>query len=321
MELMVGDIGGTNARFAIANRAADGQIALSDEQKFRVADYVSLESAWKAYVERLGRTPPAVASVAVAAPVDKPRITLANNPWAIVPADVQAQMGLRELHFVNDFAAVAHAVRVLPPDRLGHVAGPDQPLPDAGPVTVLGPGTGLGVALLITGGDGRVIPTEGGHMDFAPLDYIEDRILAELRQRYRRVSVERIVAGPGLLNLYESIARIEGREFRAMEDSALWAKVQSDPDTLVRAAFDRWCMTLGSVAGDLALAQGAKAVVIAGGIIPRIAHLLSVSGFHARFTAKGRFEAMMKAMPIRRVLHPEPGLLGAAAAYFLEHDR
>jgi glucokinase len=211
---------------------------------------------------------------------------------------------------------VAHAVSVCGSQDFEPVAGPPEGLPSAGVVSVIGPGTGLGVAALLMGRPARVIPTEGGHIDFAPLDSLEDMLLSQLRARFRRVSVERIVSGPGLQNIHSALAAIEGRALTPRDDKALWEAALGGEDSLAEAAFDRWCLAFGSVAGDLALAQGAEAVVLAGGMLPRVQHLLPASGFHARFTAKGRFEQRMAGIPILRITHPEPGLLGAAAAWF-----
>lgn len=316
MELVSADIGGTHCRFAIATQHGDGHITLSHEAKLKVAEHASLQTAFEAYREGLGRAVPRNAAIAVAAPVEGELLKLTNNPWVIRPALTAERLGLESAMLVNDFAAVAHAVAVCTPDDFAHIAGPGEGLPANGVVSVIGPGTGLGVAMLLTGPRPRVVATEGGHIDFAPLDSLEDMLLTQLRARFRRVSVERIVAGPGLANIHAALAAIEGRAVPARDDKALWEAALVEKDPLAEAAFDRWCLSLGSVAGDLALAQGADAVVLAGGMLPRVQHLLPQSGFHARFTAKGRFEARMAAIPILRITHPEPGLLGAAAAWF-----
>lgn len=319
-EVLAADIGGTHARFAIATRAADGRILLGHEAKLKVADFASLETAVQSYRGRLGRAAPARAAIAVACPIEGDLLKLTNNPWAIRPATAAAQLGLDEALFINDFAAVAHAVSVCPPDMFEHLAGPDAPLPAEGAVSVVGPGTGLGVALLLTGRHPRVVATEGGHIDYAPLDSLEDRILHHLRERYRRVSVERLVSGPGLVNIHAALASIEGRAVPPRADTALWEAALTGGDALARTAFDRWCLALGSVTGDLALAHAAQGVVLAGGMLPRVRHLLADSGFHARFVAKGRFEMRMSGLPILHITHPEPGLLGAAAALFNRED-
>lgn len=319
-ELVTADVGGTHARFAIATRAADGRIKLGHEAKLKVADHASLQTAFEAFAAGAGRPLPKAAAIAVAAPVEGELLKLTNNPWVIRPAHIAERMGLDDVLLVNDFAAVAHAVSVCGQDDFASVAGPKAGLPAEGVVSVIGPGTGLGVAVLLTGLVPRVIPTEGGHLDFAPLDSLEDMLLSQLRARFRRVSVERIVSGPGLQNIHAALAAIEGRAVPPRDDRELWAAALEGGDSLAEAAFDRWCLALGSVTGDLALAQGAEAVVLAGGMLPRVEHLLPASGFHARFTAKGRFEQRMAAIPILRITHPEPGLLGAAAAWFASRN-
>jgi glucokinase len=321
MEILAADIGGTNARFAIATPGAEG-VTLSHAEALKVAEHASLETAWEAYSARLRRPLPERLALAVATPIDGDVLKFTNSPWVIRPAALAERGGFSAVTLVNDFAAVAHAVAMLPERELAHVAGTDASLPATGAITVLGPGTGLGVALLLREvGGARIVPTEGGHMDFAPLDSLEDRMLDRLRARFRRVSVERIVSGPGLGAIHAALASLEGRPIVEQSDADLWATALAGKDALARAALDRWCLSLGAVAGDLALAHGASAVVLAGGLAARVAPLLASSGFHARFTAKGRFEARMAALPIRRVTFDQPGLLGAAAAFLAEHGR
>ena len=260
--------------------------------------------------------PPAVA-IAVAGPVGGEIIQFTNNPWIIRPALIPEKLGAQRHVVVNDFAAVAHAVAQADAAHLLHLCGPDTPLPETGTISVVGPGTGLGVAQLWRSGGSNyhVQPTEGGHIDYAPLDKIEDAILARLRGRHRRVSVERVVAGPGIVDIYETLASIEGRAIVSLSDKELWALGTSGEDSLAAAAVDRFCLSLGSVAGDLALAHGAGALVMAGGLGLRIKDSLIRSGFAERFCAKGRFEALMAAMPVKLITHPQPGLFGAAAAF------
>jgi glucokinase len=222
---------------------------------------------------------------------------------------------------INDFGAVGHAVARAGDEHFVHLAGPETRLPPSGTLSIVGPGTGLGVAHVWRDGHGsyRVQPTEGGHIDFAPLDTIEDAILARLRQRYRRVSVERVVSGPGLIDIYEALAGMEGRSVQPADDKTLWQLGLSGEDSLAAAAVGRFCLSLGAVAGDIALAQGASGVVIAGGLGLRIRDTLLRSGFAERFRAKGRFSALMGALPVKLITHPQPGLYGAAAAFAAEH--
>jgi glucokinase len=322
MQIVAADIGGTNARFAIAEVSAGKVVYLGEAVTFKTADYTSFETAWQAFAAGLDEQVPRAAGIAIAAPVHNEVIKLTNSPWVIRPATLTTQLHLDRLTLVNDFGAVGHAVAHAEEASFSHICGPDVPLPEVGVISVVGPGTGLGVAHILRR-DGRyfVNETEGGHIDFAPLDTIEDAILIRLRQRYRRVSTERLVSGPGLANIYEALAAIESKAAKLGDDKTLWADAIEGSDPLAAAALDRFCMSLGSVAGDIALAQGAGAVVIAGGVGSRIAGILPRSGFSERFVAKGRFERMMAALPVKLITHPEPGLYGAAAAFAEEHAR
>ena len=316
------DIGGTHARFAIAELEAGGRITVGDPTTLHTRDHASFQTAWEEYRRRQGGTLPRAAALGVAGPISGDIIRLTNNPWIIRPALVREKLGVERFSIVNDFEAVAHAVARLPADRFAHLSGPDQPLGTDGTISVLGPGTGLGVAHLWRGANGayRVQATEGGHIDFAPLDAIEDAILANLRRRHMRVSVERVVAGPAIGDIYRTLAALENRAIVEEDDIALWTRGMDGSDSLAAAAVDRFCLSLGSVAGDIALAQGGFAgVVIAGGLGLRLKDVLLRSGFAERFRAKGRYESLMRSIPVKLITHPQPGLFGAAAAYFSQN--
>ena len=318
MEIVVADIGGTHARFALAEIGGGRVVALGEPVVMRAADHASLQTAWEAFAA--GRTLPRAAAIAVACPVQGEVLKLTNNPWVIRPHLIPEKLNVDRFVLCNDFTAVAHTVAQAEPMYFRHLCGPDGPLPEHGAISVVGPGTGLGVALLVRRADAyQVVPTEGGHVDFAPLDSIEDAILARLRARFRRVSVERVVAGPGLVDIYEALAALEGRTVSPIDDKTLWAAALAGDDSLAAAALDRFCLSLGAVTGDIALHQGAGGVVIAGGLGLRLADDLPRSGFATRFVAKGRFEAMMAAIPVKLLTHPQPGLYGAAAAFAQEH--
>ncbi len=323
VEIVVADIGGTHARFALAT-ISDGRVgALSSETVLKAAEHASLQTAWEAFAAIAGRPLPRAAAIAVATPVGGEVLKMTNNPWIIRPALIPEKLGVDRFTLVNDFAAVAHAVATVAGEdgMLTHLCGPDRPLATDGVISVVGPGTGLGVGALVYHPTGYcVVATEGGHFDFAPLDAIEDQVLARLRARFRRVSVERVVSGPGLVDLYETLAAIEGRAVVTRDAPALWAAALAGEDSIAAAALDRFCLSLGAVAGDIALIQGGfGGVVIAGGLGLRLAAHLPQSGFRQRFNAKGRFEALMASIPVKILTHPQPGLLGAAAAFAQEH--
>lgn len=321
MQLVTVDIGGTHARFALASVAPDGAIELGEPATLHTRDHASFQTAWEDFARMQGGSLPDAVAIAVAGPVGGEVIRFTNNPWIIRPALIPEKLGATRYTVVNDFGAVGHAVARAEDGHFVHLAGPDHALPASGTLSIVGPGTGLGVAHVWRDGkDGyRVQPTEGGHIDFAPLDSIEDAILSRLRQRYRRVSVERVVSGPGLVDIYEALAGMEGRAIQPSDDKALWQRGLSGEDSLAAAAVDRFCLSLGAVAGDIALAQGASGVVIAGGLGLRIRDTLLRSGFAERFRAKGRFSELMGALPVKLITHPQPGLYGAAAAFAAEH--
>ena len=315
-KIIAADIGGTNARFARAKLDARGVPTLGRVRKYKVADYPSLQACWAAFVADEGGDLPTSASIAFATAIGREVIKLTNSAWVIRPDTLDDELGLKHLRLVNDFEAVAHAVARLPQDNLPLLFGEDRPFPRDGGVTILGPGTGLGVAMIaFDDGDPHVIATEGGHLDFAPLDPLEEKILAYLRDKFLRVSTERIVSGPGLNNIYKAMATIGHDRVTLMEDAELWQAAIDGTDAFARRALERFCMSYGSVAGDLALAHGPHTVVLAGGLSLRLRELLPKSDFHRRFVAKGRYESLMATVPIRLALHDEIGLYGAAAAF------
>jgi glucokinase len=321
--LVAADIGGTHARFALARVGMDGGILLDEPVVLRCADHASLADAWRMFGAIIARPLPRVAAIAVACPVAGDTLKLTNNPWVIRPAALNAELGLDAHVLINDFEAVAHAVASCGADQFRHVCGPDVPLPVHGMISVIGPGTGLGVAMLVQHGSGAafVLPSEGSHGDFAPVDAIDDAILAHLRRRFGRVSTERVVSGPGLADIRAALAGMAGRPAPPVDDAALWQQALGGTDALATAALARFCAVLGSFAGNIALAHGAAAVVIGGGLGARLGHVLPDSAFAERFVAKGRFESLLRNLPVKLISHAQPGLLGAVTAFARQPDR
>jgi glucokinase len=319
-ELVVMDVGGTHARFARAGIAGDGTIALGEPVTQKTSDYASLRTAWEEFERREDKPVPRAASIAIAAPITGDTIRMTNNSWIFSPSGLDEQLGLDAVTLINDFGAVAHAVARAPESEFAHVTGPEMPLPARGTVSVIGAGTGLGVAHFhrFEGGY-HVVSTEGGHIDFAPLDAIEDRMLAKLRKEHRRVSTERVNSGPGIAEIYATLAELEKRPVEKLDDKTIWERGIDRSDALSAAAVDRFCATFGAVCGDSALAQGAGAVVLAGSLGLRLRELLPISAFGDRFRFKGRYERMMAGIPVKLITHPQPGLYGAAAAFASEH--
>lgn len=310
--LLVGDVGGTHARFARAQLGDDETVRLDAVRHLPVAGHASLEAALSAYRAETDWREPVPAAIAVAGAVAPGTFTLTNSGWRIDRARLAAEVGTGDVFILNDFEAVAHTLSAPGSGRLCILAGPPGPLPPL-PVTVLGPGTGLGVAVCLP--DGRVIPTEGGHIGFAPAGAAEMALLASLQPRFGRVSAERLASGPGLA----AILSAQDAPWSGSEASLWAAALAGEP--AAGAALDRWLSILGSVAGDLVLAHGAGALVLAGSLSDRLGDRLGRDPFLAAFRNKGRFADRMTDLPIRRIDQPEPGLTGAALAWAARRDR
>jgi glucokinase len=234
-------------------------------------------------------------------------------PWTIDARTLPEDLGVDRHLVLNDFAAIGHAVATLGHPHFLHIAGPDVSLPTSGMISIVGPGTGLGVGLVIRGGGQyQVIASEGGNMDFSPHDDVDDRLMAALRRRYGHVSAERLVSGPALRDIYAVIADAEAP---SADDRDLWQTALEGSDPVAAAALERFCLCLGTFAGNIALAHGANALVLAGGLGMRLRKHLSSSGFAERLVAKGEYRSILERLPVKLIAHPEPGLYGATAAF------
>ncbi len=311
---LVADIGGTNARFALCDPAAAVPV-LQVPRALPAAEFASLEHAVEHYLADVG-VRPARAAFALACPVGGDEIRLTNRAWSFNRHGLRAALGLGELRLLNDFEAIARAVPVLGAAGCVSLDGRAHPI-DAGPVSVIGPGTGFGAALLVGGAaEGwRVVATEGGHVAFAPLDEEERRLADWIVARHGRASWERLLSGSGLATIDAVLRGGGGAGAAPLRDPAdVVAAALDGHDIAARNALARFCAILGSVAGDVALVHGARAVVVAGGIVPRFLPFLRASAFRERFLDKGRFAAWLEPVPVHVVVHPHPGLLGAALA-------
>jgi glucokinase len=303
---LVSDIGGTNARFAQVGE--DGR--LIREKTLKTKDFPGVVEAAQAYLD--GEPVESVVLV-VAGPVETDRIALTNCPWAFSLEATKAALGAERLIAINDFVAQALAIPELDPADVEKLGG-GEALADR-PIAVIGPGTGLGVAGLIPfGGAYRPIPTEGGHVAFAPRDETEDQILGLLRRRYGHVSNERLLSGPGLVNFANGLGALSGRDL-ALASSADVLKRAEEACPICVDAIARFCSLLGRAAGDLALAYGARGgVYLAGGMIGHLGRWFDSDRTLKAFVDKGRFKAYLEAIPLFRVRAANTGLLGAAAA-------
>jgi glucokinase len=313
--LLVGDVGGTNARFAIAHMI-DGKPVLEHHESFPASEHPTFLGGVKAFIDGC-EVKPTGGVIAVAGPVTDGAIDLTNSPWQVSEAEL-ATLGLNPVRLINDFEALAWGAPVVPADELASLGGPDEGEEHTA-IAVLGPGTGFGVSALARDIHGNEIamPSEGGHACFAPGDPIEDEILRILRRRYDRVSIERLICGPGLLNMHRALAEIDGRETHIDDPAQITTEAMENPNSACGATLARFCAILGAVAGDIALTTGARGgIYIAGGIAPRILPFLQASPFRERFERKGRFADYMAAIPTKVILHKHAALLGAARVAF-----
>jgi glucokinase len=318
--ILVGDIGGTHARFAVA-RQANSQWTIENRSDIQT-EAADFESVLKGYLDKIGAAQlPSSASIAVAGPVTDGKVTFTNRKWQL-SEDEFKHLGFSSALLINDFAALAFAAAAAPSHQL-FTLGPDiQGLPDE-PISILGAGTGFGVSCLARY-RGRSVPiaTEGGHIGFAPGNAREIQLLGVLARRFGHVSVERILSGPGIENIYAALGELDGKTLDSPEASVIVDKAGAG-DAVASETVQLFCAIYGSVAGDMALAHGARGgVFIAGGIAQKIKDILANSDFRARFDAKGRLSYFVNAIPTRIILDDNATFIGAAiAATELEHGK
>ena len=305
-DLLVADIGGTNARFAISD--ADG--ALHEVRVLHAANFPRIDEAITAYFAELKRPHPRQACFAVACPASGPEIKLTNSSWRFVKAELQRQFQFDRFVVINDFEALAASVPVLTGAQLAELR-PGTPDP-ASVSLVIGPGTGLGVGAYVPAGKSAwaVISGEGGHVGFAPNTDAEIRLWQRMRQKYGRVSAERVLNGAGLVNIYRFMADEAGQQVGEIDAPELSRRALAGEEIAVDSVLMFFDM-LGSVTGDLALAFGSRAgVYIGGGITPRLLDFARRSKFIERFLDKGRVAAILQDMPIWVILEGRAALYG-----------
>ena len=311
--LLIGDIGGTNARFAIADPERPG---FSDAMTLQCADYASADDAIRRYLGELSAAAPDVICLAVAGPVINGTVQVTNNHWTLNAVDIAADFGTSAVRLLNDFEAVAFSIPQLQAEGVEVIGLPDKKpaLDEDFNIAILGPGTGLGTAGLIRRGQ-VVIPIvgEGGHVGFAPKSQVQVNILGALRSKFDRVSVERLVSGSGIENIYWALTQIHGEQRTQLSAEEIFTQSRDDGDSRASETVQMFFEILGQVAGDLALTLGATdGVYIAGGIAKRYPEMLQNSGFRNAFDNKGRHRALMERIPTLLITDDEPGLLGAA---------
>jgi len=314
-KVLLADIGGTNARFALLADGTVGNIA-----HLAVSDFGSFGEALDRY---LGGLPQAgvigAAILAVSGAVEDGRCALTNNPWVIDAAELCAAHGFSMVRLINDFEAVAWALPRLSPGQLLRVGG-RQPVEGA-PLVALGPGTGLGVAASIPHADGHlVLPSEGGHSTMAGSSPREDAVIAHLRRRLGHVSAERVLSGNGLENLHDALAALDDITLpRRSAAEITRAGIEGSCPTS-RAAIDMFCAMLGTVAGNLALTFGAKGgIFIAGGVLRHMPEYFAGSQFRARFEEKGRFRSYLEPIPTYLILDDDAAFDGLRHLAEVDH--
>ena len=311
--LLIGDIGGTNARFALADTGKPG---FSNALTLQCNDYKSADAAIKHYLETVQAGTPGVICLAAAGPIIDGRVRFTNNHWEIATDELAADFSIDAVRLLNDFEAIAYSVPFLGKEDCMPIGLPEPRPLDADDymVGIIGPGTGLGAVGLRKHGDLLLpIAGEASHGGFAPESQVQIDILKALRERFDRVSSERLVSGPGLENIYWALVRIHGEKRAHLAPADIFKAALDNTDTLAAEAVQMFFEVFGQVAGDLALTLGAEdGIFIAGGISKRYPDLLKNSGFRHGFESKGRHRSYMERIPTQLILHDQPGLLGAA---------
>ncbi|HLO92971.1 MAG TPA: glucokinase [Burkholderiaceae bacterium] len=320
---LLGDIGGTNARFAWM----DGPGApLSHVQTYRCAEHATLGDAIQHYLAEQEQSRPAACALGIANPVTGDEVRMTNHHWAFSITALRQQLELQRLEVINDFTALALSLPGLEGAALQDLGGirpsPERLAHPRAPMALLGAGTGLGVSGLLPSPQGPLpLAGEGGHVTLSAMDDEESAVLAFLRGNFGHVSAERALSGPGLLNLYGAAAQLMGQPADPqMQPEQILPRARAG-DPLCQRAVDLFCRFLGSTAGNLALTLGATGgVYIGGGIAPRMLPELRASRFRERFEGKGRMKALLAPVPCFVIDSPtSPALLGAARALDRAH--
>lgn len=315
---LLADIGGTNARFALSAAAPLTALVESSVRDYRVRDFASLAAAAQHYQNELGVVLQQ-AVMAVAGRVDGDSIRMTNHHWQISILSTQSELALDALEVINDFKAMALAVPAIRAEHIvpvGSVVMVPVALDRAATWAVIGPGTGLGVSALVRRhGAYQVLETEGGHIGFAPGNESELALLGQLQKTFGRVSNERLISGAGLRNIHQALTVIAGREVEILSPEQISARAADRSDPLCVQTMETFAAVFGAVAGDTVLSFGAwDGIYLSGGMLQTLLPWLQGGRFRERFEDKGRFRASLQNVPTLAIVHPQPGLLGAAVA-------
>lgn len=314
----MGDVGGTHARFAILGRAA-GAASTGTPLVLRSADHADLASALRAFCAAAGIAPDRVgaAAIAVAGPVTGDEVRLTNVGWSFSIATTVAELGLDRLLLLNDLEAVAWALPALGASDRSAIHSPDGTAPETAPRAVVGVGTGLGTALFVPAAPGRpglALPAEGGHRDLAASTEREWRVVERVASRHGRASAERVLSGPGLVELHRTLAELDGVAPEELDPPQVAARARAG-EARAREVFALFSEWLGAFCGDLALTTGARGGVdLAGELLGTLRELFDLDEFRRRYLAKGRFRGWLEMIPIARIVNPNPALVGCERA-------
>jgi glucokinase len=303
---LIADIGATHSRCALL----DHEGAIQAPETFNNSEFDGLEALLQAYLARRRTSDrPSRAALALAAPILEDHIEMTNLEWSFSQIGLQVGLGVRKLEIVNDFEAMAWSLLDLDPDHLTQIGRGEAR--ERAARAVLGPGTGLGVSGLVPHPDGwAAISGEGGHVTLAACTTDEADVIDALKERFGHCSAERVLCGPGLVNLYHALSEIAGRGIPRIEpDDVTSLALKGEP--LATSTMGLFFRFLGTVASDLAVTLGARGgVYITGGIVPQVISLLADSEFRQRFESKGRYRAYMAAIPTIVVTEPVPAFRG-----------
>lgn len=318
MNILVGDLGGTHTRLAMAELKAE-QVELSRVARFINSEHVDLNAILARFIESNAVAGPTLCCLAVAGPTDGQRVQFTNLAWRVETASLIQRFGFVRCHLINDFVAVGWGLNTLSAENLATLQT-GQAIEGAARVA-LGAGTGLGVSLCAWHQNHyRPLASEGGHLGFAPANPEQDRLLVFLRGLHGRVSVERILSGPGLIELFRFCLAERGESdsplLRAEQPAAAISQAGlAREDVSATNCLRMFAEIFGQTAGDWALAcQAAGGIYLAGGIAPKLLPALQNGDFLAGFLAKGRYSDWMREIPVSVVLDPDIGLKGAAFA-------
>ena len=307
---IVADIGGTNARFAIASMG--DSIRLEHRAHFLCSEHANFASVFAHYLEYLPVAPPGHACLAVAGPAKDNRVTMTNLTWVVDGAQLAQQFDLDHCHVINDFTAQSCATLVLGDDGLSEIcAGESRPNHTR---CVVGPGTGLGVgAITPIGNKWLPFSSEGGHATLSATGNREDRVIRELSANLGPIQAEDALSGPGLRRLYRAVCEVEDLPGPANSSEEITQGALAGNDIAAMKTFDVFFRLLGGFAGDMALTFDARGgVFLAGGILPRIEPLLQDSGFETCFRSKGTYAGYMEEIRVSLITEKDAALLGAA---------